>query len=344
MKSVKGKKIFAAIAACIMLACVAAGCKTPTPAGAVEDPKGLEGRVVYSIGKGNVPDLVFRYLLSKAGVKYRVNYDEAQDGVVSLSYVSEGTEIIGGLGTGTMSYGVISEPAATVALGKVQKAKRMLDIQKVYAELTKTTGGYPQAALVVKKTFLDSHNDYVADFAATFAGSAKWAETQPSEALAAIKTAGSTTVPKLTAEIAKGCNLGFKNAASVKSQLLGFYEGMNGVAQPDETKPVPKMPDDAFFVGEIEKNGTGATAEGVKVFAPDGAPAISLSKMINDGFAGASFGIVPPEQIGGKVLGGDADIAIMPTNAAAKLYGAGADIVMLGVTNFGSLYLIGLTE
>ena len=243
-----------------------------------------------------------------------------------------------------MSYGVISEPAATVALEKVEKAERMLDIQKLYAELTKSSGGYPQAALVVKKSFLESHNDYVADFTAAFSSSAKWAETQPTEALAAIKTAGSTTVPKLTAEIAKGCNLGFTSAASAKTQLLAFYEGLNGVAEPEESKAVPKMPDDEFFVGAVEKNGTGETADGVKVFAPDGAPAISLSKMIADGYEGAMFGVVAPEQIGGKVLSGEADIAIMPTNAAAKLYGAGAGIVMLGVTNFGSLYLIGLTD
>ena len=338
------KKVFAVIAAIVLLASVTAGCKKPSPAGAVEDLKGLEGKVVYSIGQGNVPDLVFRYLLKKAGVSYRVGYDEASDGVVSLSYASEGTEIIGGLTAGVMSYGVISEPAATVALEKVEKAKRMLDIQKLYAELTNSTGGYPQAALVVKKSFLESHNDYVADFTAAFGNGAQWAETNPSEALAAIKQAGSTTVPKLTAEIAKGCNLGFTNAASAKSQLLAFYEGLNGVAEPEESKAVPKMPDDAFFVGDIAKNGTGESADGVKVFAPDGAPAISLSKLIADSYEGASFSIVAPEQIGSKVLSGEADIAIMPTNAAAKLYGAGADIVMLGVTNFGSLYLIGLTE
>ena len=338
------KKIFAVLMACVLIVSLATGCKKPSPAGAVEDLKGLEGKVVYSIGRGNVPDLVFRYLLSKANVSYRVGFEEAKDGVVSLSYVSEGTEIIGGLNTGVMSYGVISEPAATVALEKVGKAKRMLDIQKLYAELTKTTGGYPQAALVVKKSFLESHNDYVADFVAAFSENAKWAESQPSEALAAIKTAGSTSVPKLTAEIAKGCNLGFTSALSAKTQLLGFYEGINGVAEPEESKAVPKMPDEEFFVGDIVKNGTGVAADGVKVFAPDGAPAISLSKLIADGYTGASFNIVAPEQIGGRVLSGEADIAIMPTNAAAKLYGAGADIVMLGVTNFGSLYLLGLTE
>ena len=304
------KKVFAVIIAVVLIMSVTAGCKKPSPAGAVDDLKGLEGKVVYSIGQGNVPDLVFRYLLKEAGVSYRVGYEEAKAGVVSLSYVSEGTEIIGGLTAGVMSYGVISEPAATVALEKVAKAKRMLDIQKLYAELTKTTGGYPQAALVVKKSFLESPNDDVADFVAEFSENAKWAESQPSEALAAIKTAGSTSVPKLTAEIAKGCNLGFTNAAAAKSQLLSFYEGINGVSIEGESKPVPKMPGDEFFVGDVAKNGSGETADGVKVFAPDGAPAISLSKLIADGYEGASFNIVPPEQIGGKVLSGEADIAI----------------------------------
>ena len=37
----------------------------------------------------------------------------------------------------------------------------------------------------------------------------------------------------------------------------------------------------------------------------------------------------------------NADIAVMPTNAAAIRYAADKSIIMLGVTNFGSLYLIG---
>ena len=328
------KRILAVLFAVVLGAGVLCGCND-SPKGKVEELEELKGRVVYSIGQGQVPDLVFRYLLKEAGVEYRLA-DTAKEGVVSLAYVSEGTEIVGGLAAGQMNYGVLSEPAATVALKNAAGTSRMIDIQALYKKVTGSKNGYPQAALVVKKDFLAAHPGYVAAFVAAFEAGAKWAETEPDGALAEIRKAGSTTVPMLTAEIAKGCNLGFTPAADCKAQLVSFYNGLNDVKD-EGTAPVgAKLPNDAFYRGEI--TGEAETGVRAKVYAPDGAPAISLAKMIYDGFD-ADFSVVPPANIMAKVMT-DADIAVMPANAAAaKADDAG--IVMLGVTNFGSLYMVG---
>ena len=339
------KKLLCIIAPVFMALCALTGCGNGSPAGKVEELEGLKGRVVYSIGRGNVPDLVFRYILKKAGVDYRFA-DTAKEGTVSLAYVSEGTEFIAGLTTGQMNYGVVSEPAATAALKKVESAERMLDIQELYANATGSENGYPQAALVVKKSFLAAHSGYVADFLSAFKAGAKWAESEPVSALSAIKSKGSTAVAMLTAEIAKGCNLGFTSANSAKKQLLGFYEALDSVKEDGETPIGNKTPDDAFFADADKISGESETGVTAKVYAPDGAPAISLAKLIADEFSGAEFNIVQPANIGGFVGNGTADIAIMPTNAAANMHAqmlkkGDDDIVMLGVTNWGSLYLIG---
>ncbi len=78
-----------------------------------------------------------------------------------------------------------------------------------------------------------------------------------------------------------------------------------------------------------------------KVFMPDGAPAISLAGLMNDGYDGAEFTVVQASTIAQRVSTGDADFAIMPINAAATLYNNGADIVMLSVNTHGNLYIIG---
>ncbi|MDE6398278.1 MAG: ABC transporter substrate-binding protein [Clostridiales bacterium] len=328
------KRLLSIVFAALIGAGLLCGCND-SPKGKVEELEELKGRVVYSIGQGQVPDLVFRYLLKEAGVEYRLA-DTPKEGVVSLAYVGEGTEIVGGLAAGKMQYGVLSEPAATVALGKAEGVSRMLDIQALYNKVTGSKNGYPQAALVVKKEFLAAHPGYVADFVAKFKEGAKWAETEPAAALEQIMNAGSTSVPVLTAEIAKGCNLGFTAAADCKKQLVSFYEGLDSVKDAGTAPVGAKLPNDDFYQGEI----TGESEAGVraKVYAPDGAPAISIAKMIYDGFD-ADFSIVPPANIVAKVMT-DADIAIMPTNAAAaKADDAG--VVMLGVTNFGSLYMLG---
>lgn len=84
--------------------------------------------------------------------------------------------------------------------------------------------------------------------------------------------------------------------------------------------------------------------ETYKVYMPDGAPAIALSKLMNDGYSGAEFTVVQSSTIAQRVSKGDADLAIMPINAAAKLFNDGTDIVMLTVNTHGNLYIIGEGE
>ena len=208
----------------------------------------LAGKVVYSIGQGNVPDLVFRYLLKESGIEYRFA-STPQEGVVSLAYVAEGTELIGGLAAGKMNYGVISEPAATVALGKVQTASRLFDIQALYSSVTGAENGYPQAALVVKKSFYYRKPEYVRDFVREYAASVaeKWAENNSEQALSAIKSKGSTTVAILNSDIVKGCNISFMPSADCKRQVLDFCAALEAVKEESES-PDSSTPNDNFFV------------------------------------------------------------------------------------------------
>lgn len=215
----------------------------------VDNLSELVGKVVYSIGEGNVPDLVFRYLLRSAEIDYEKG-TTATDGKVTLAYVSEGSAFNAGLGAGQMHFGVISEPAATVALGKVETAVRALDIQQLYAAAAKTDTGYPQAALVVKKEFYENNKEYVQDFINEYAKYANtgWAKYNPDKALTAIKKAGSTTVPKLTTPIVEGCNISYVQASSCKQQILDFLTALDAVKQEGETPIGGKLPDDNFFM------------------------------------------------------------------------------------------------
>ena len=340
------KRKIICIVCAVMMAVSLCACADKGPSGKVETLGELKGRVVYSIGQGQVPDLVFRSILKQAGVPYTFS-DAAESGKVSLAYAADGVQVIAGLNSGAYNYGVLGEPAATNALGKVAGTSVMFDLQELYGELHSGQKGFPQAVLVVKKSFYEAHPAFVKAFVEAFTAGVKWAETNASEALTALKSAGSTQIAALTNKIAKNCNLGFKAASAAKQEILTFYEDINGVyeAGAGETSPIGgSLPDDAFFAaipaaGEAE---SGVTAN---VYAPDGAPAIALSKLIHDSFAGVDFHIVQPSDIGPQVLSGAADIAIMPSNAAANIYGKKKDTdaapLCLGVTCFGNLYLIG---
>ena len=340
------KKRIVCIVCAILMAVSLCACANKGPSGKVNELNELKGRVVVSIGRGQVPDLVFRSILKQAGVPYTLS-NTAESDKVSLDYVADGAQVIVDMNAGAVNYGVLGEPAATNALGKVAGTSVMFDLQALYGELKGTEKGFPQAVLVVKKSFYEAHPAYVKAFVEAFSAGVQWAETNADAALTALKGAGSTQIASLTNEIAKNCNLGFKPASEAKESLLTFYEDLEGARDAEKGEPSPiggSMPDDAFFAsvptaGESE---SGLTAN---VYAPDGAPAIALSKMIHDSFTGASFHIVPPSKIGDEVAAGNADIAIMPSNAAANLYGkkksTDAAPLCLGVSCFGNLYLIG---
>lgn len=85
----------------------------------------------------------------------------------------------------------------------------------------------------------------------------------------------------------------------------------------------------------------GGDSDAVKVFMPDGAPAIALAALMDSGFENTEFTVVAASTIGERVSLGDADMAIMPVNAAATLYNKGVGITMLSVNTHGNLYVVG---
>ncbi len=90
--------------------------------------------------------------------------------------------------------------------------------------------------------------------------------------------------------------------------------------------------------------GDGDDKATIHVYMPDGAPAISLAALMDSGYNGFDFTVVPSEEIAGVVSVRTADMAIMPIDAAAKLYNSGTDIVMLSVNTHGNLYIVGSEE
>ena len=78
----------------------------------------------------------------------------------------------------------------------------------------------------------------------------------------------------------------------------------------------------------------------LSVYAPDGAPALSLVKAIENS-SGFDFNIVGADVIQTVVTGDKkADICILPVNLASKLIGSGSDYKMLGAITHGNFYFI----
>lgn len=86
----------------------------------------------------------------------------------------------------------------------------------------------------------------------------------------------------------------------------------------------------------------------VDVYVPDGAPALSIAKLMNDDWSKdgykVKYHIVDSSTITTHVANGDADIAILPTNAAANLYNKGNKINIVSSNTWGLLYMVGNSD
>lgn len=84
----------------------------------------------------------------------------------------------------------------------------------------------------------------------------------------------------------------------------------------------------------------------VHVAVPDGAPAIAISKLSNDnlefskGYTTTYQVVKSPSLMAEKLISGEADIAIVPTNLAAILKSKDVDVRIAGSVVWGVLYLI----
>lgn len=84
----------------------------------------------------------------------------------------------------------------------------------------------------------------------------------------------------------------------------------------------------------------------VQIYMPDGAPALSLAKYMNEGGDGAEYHVVDSSTIQTYVTGNSpaADLCILPLNLASKLLGTGETYKMLGTVTHGNLYMLSTDE
>ena len=87
----------------------------------------------------------------------------------------------------------------------------------------------------------------------------------------------------------------------------------------------------------------------ISVVAPDGAPALSLAKLMHENNQfGAKFNysIIDATNITSHVTGAGekADVALIPVNAASKILGSGNEYKGVAVVTHGNLYMLSKTD
>lgn len=260
---------------------------------------------------------------------------------VSVTYAADGSALMPLLKRGDIDYAFLAEPAATTAVNNLGKSI-VMDVQAQWREVF--GGDYPQACLVAKGEIVKNDKAFIDGFIAAVAASDGWAEQNPEKTVAAVKanveSGTQSTLAALTGDIISRCNIQTVAAAQAKASCATYFDRLSKLKS-ELGKPVlAKSPDDGFYYAADGESGV-ASGNTYSVYMPDGAPAIALAKLMDEGYTGASFTVVQATTIAQRVSSGTADLAIMPINAAATLYNSGKDIVMLTVNTHGNLYVVG---
>ncbi|MBQ9104262.1 MAG: hypothetical protein IJY57_04180 [Clostridia bacterium] len=241
-------------------------------------------------------------------------------------------------------YFVVPEPAATTKVNATQgKLSFAGDLQALYGD----GEGYPQAVVVAKKSVIESDGATVKAFVNSFADNKSWLiddNTSSQTIVDAVKSGfiSNDMTPTFTAnnlnkQVIINSGLRYRHAVESKAWVLDYLAKVNAVSNNSFGTPV-----DNFFASVA--NNTANSGQTLSVYCPDGAPALSVARLLNDSsiIANIEINVVKASTIQTYVTGATptADICILPVNAASKLLGNASTYQMLGTVTDGNLYIL----
>lgn len=185
---------------------------TSEPINSIED---LKGKTLLTFGRGLTPDITVRTLLNAYGL--------IPDKDVTFNYVQSGQEAAAAFISGKASCAILPEPAVSMILTKKPEAKVFLDIQAAWKEKIGGSSSYPQAVVVIRKSLIDNHPDYVNNFLMELEKSILWAKENPKEAGEATAKLQKGIQAPLIAKGISRMNMQFINAGQTRPALEKYF-------------------------------------------------------------------------------------------------------------------------
>ncbi len=268
--------------------------------------------------------------------------NQGEQDKVNIKYYGQASDIPPMILSGKETIGLVPEPAATALQKNAQKqglALYRLDLQELYDSNEKA---YPQAVLMVKKSVLGSHGEISGVINEKIAESVTWAKGNPALAVTAIGNHGATTLkaPALSAEVIDACKIYFEDASTAKNSVQNY---VNSIIEIDSTK-AKVVGDDFFYTSSSITN----DKESYSFVMPDGAPALAVSKLMNDESdlstgKTINYSVVQANLLRSYLVSGSADFVLAPVNVASQFYKENSSedhYVMVAVVTHGNFYII----
>lgn len=214
----------------------------------VKNIKDLEGKRVFSIGQGSVPDYIFQTLLKDAGLQYETG-DKAVEGKVVITYAKDGSgvmsQLVAAKKNGEEAIGILAEPAVSKALA--QGISQIFDLQQLWMQYTGSdTLGYPQAVLIAKADICEKDAAFVNSLVEKMKGNAEFVAQNSDRVDDILKAAyPSTTLnTDMSADTLARCNCKVIKASDAKAQYIDMLEAIMAL---NPAAIGGKLPDDALY-------------------------------------------------------------------------------------------------
>ncbi len=206
----------------------------------IESFENLKGRTIYLTGKGTTPDYVLQYLLAQNGMS-------TED--VTLEYKSEATEVAAVLAENPDAVGLLPQPFVTAACAQNESLKVVLDMNREWQKVQgETVSGIVTGVTVVRKAFLEEHEDVVETFLeehekstqAINADQKKGAELAVEAQIVAKEPIAKKAIPE--------CNITCIRGEEMKQALKGYLEVLYEQSQGEAGGSLPE--DDFYYEGK----------------------------------------------------------------------------------------------
>ena len=204
---------------------------------AVQSIADLEGKTIYSTGKGASPEYVLNYLLTQAGLTPGTDVD--------VQYLSEHTEVVAQLPTTPGSIGVLPQPFVTIAEAKSPDLRVALDLTEEWAAVSPDSQ-LITGVVVVRNAFASENPDAIARFLADYEASTTWVNANPADAAPLIVDAGIVPEAALAEKAIPLCHITYVAGEEMKTSLSGYLQVLFDA---DPKSVGGTMPGDDFYYG-----------------------------------------------------------------------------------------------
>ena len=196
----------------------------------------LKGKTIYSTGKGQNPEFILNYILTKNGI------DPEKD--VTINFVSS-EDLVQKLIKGEAEIALAPEPAATTVMVKNTALRRALSINDEWSKVSDTQ--LMMGCVIALDSYITANPDAIAKFLEEYKASIEFAVSNVDETAKHCATYQITASEAIAKKAIPTCNLCYVNGSEMKTNVNGY---LNVLFTANADSIGGAMPKDEFYYNE----------------------------------------------------------------------------------------------